>query len=278
MKTTRITINRADFEPREREREGQCPERRDGGCSDVDRTCGITIGFHIDSCDRCWALGPATDEATAYRKQMAVLAATQLAESLVNVRRERRAPLLSAIPPEFATRALVSQAASIGRSEATRLAQAVGVSEAVGRLLDALTPAGEVVAQDRGERWADVGSTFVAAEGWSRWTLRERVVLFFRSLWSRGTTGAVHAATLAVRERSCFGGAGHPPCPSLAFSERHGARYCADCGCGEKAMALLERPTRFGWLGRLWRGRYTKLMYPFLACPRRRPGFSNAET
>lgn len=78
----------------------------------------------------------------------------------------------------------------------------------------------------------------------------------------------VDAETLALRQLSCFGdpARGVDPCPSLAGEP--GRRYCNDCGCGARRNAILDpEPTT---------GR-SKLQYVELTCPRRRPGFANAE-
>lgn len=70
-----------------------------------------------------------------------------------------------------------------------------------------------------------------------------------------------------VRHIGCFGAdiAGNrlqEPCPSLSRLE--GGHFCADCGCGSGKMARLDVvPDEYG-----------KLDYPYLWCPRGRPGFS----
>jgi hypothetical protein len=87
--------------------------------------------------------------------------------------------------------------------------------------------------------------------------------------FTRSMISGRHAddATVATRQRSCFGDpdAGVPACPSLRGEE--GRRYCGSCGCGDRRMALLDADQHG----------QSKLRFTYLTCPRRRPGFSNAK-
>jgi hypothetical protein len=97
----------------------------------------------------------------------------------------------------------------------------------------------------------------------SSWDMAES---FVRSAMSRGIMNKrVELTVKNQRIESCFGNEEKSPCPSLAKSAS-GSSYCNACGCGDRSMAYLDGPE----------GSYTKLDYPFLECPRERPGFSNA--
>jgi SAM-dependent methyltransferase len=96
------------------------------------------------------------------------------------------------------------------------------------------------------------------------------------------TLGGVKVTRLPVmqqRATSCFGRMyaynGPEPCPALAYSNTKRFHYCNDCECGERDDAKLskegspiDRPI-VDDLGLL------KYGYPYLECPRGRPGFSN---
>lgn len=75
------------------------------------------------------------------------------------------------------------------------------------------------------------------------------------------------ARTVTLRQLSCFGdpSLGMAPCPSLRGEP--GSRWCGACGCGERKRARLDPDDQ---------GR-SKLQFTYLECPRRRPGFSNAD-
>ena len=104
----------------------------------------------------------------------------------------------------------------------------------------------------------------------------QRAKSFAQSVVSRGIVSTVKSAvsgsncgarvdelTYQLRRLSCFGnGADIPSCPKLALG-KHG-HYCNACGCGDRSIASLDGDD------------YTKLHYPFLNCPLKRPGFSNA--
>lgn len=79
------------------------------------------------------------------------------------------------------------------------------------------------------------------------------------------SSGGIKAAPEVVsqRERSCFGGEGQFECELLQRGPD--GPYCGGCGCGPRNLALLKRAD----------GGYNKLEYPHLACPLKKPGFSN---
>lgn len=107
------------------------------------------------------------------------------------------------------------------------------------------------------ERWASVRSTWAMADS------------FVRSMGSRGLFNRkTDPATKSQRHVACTGltieGKGvSVQCPSYTISEDAAHHYCNDCGCGDTTLARIDGPG------------YTKLDYPHLECPRRRPGFSN---
>jgi len=98
-------------------------------------------------------------------------------------------------------------------------------------------------------------------------------------LWTRAQMLQAYAAaklsgrnatpeTIRTRQLSCFGRPeeGIAPCPELRGLS--GRRYCGACGCGPRPEAILDfQPDG-----------HSKLQFTVLTCPRKRPGFSNAET
>lgn len=96
-----------------------------------------------------------------------------------------------------------------------------------------------------------------------------------RAIASRAVSGE-KAPTEVVRERhlSCFGREPFSltqitsPCPALSRSPE-GTHHCLDCGCPQSRNTALDvtgDPSH-----------YSKLEYPWLACPRKKKGFSNHE-
>lgn len=84
---------------------------------------------------------------------------------------------------------------------------------------------------------------------------------FVAAMKSRGLDDKkVELTVKGVRHDSCFG----EPCPSLRLSDDGVHHYCGACGCGDSSLALLDSDG------------YSKLDYPELKCPRRRPGFVNS--
>lgn len=116
-------------------------------------------------------------------------------------------------------------------------------------------------ALDREVRWQTAASSFDEAEHFQRGTIKD----FLKSLWSRAFEEPVPPETLAQRRGSC-GLGGPAACPSLRKSADGVHHWCGDCGCGDKKRAWLDDAGKGGW---------TKLHYPYLVCPRGRPGFSN---
>ena len=100
----------------------------------------------------------------------------------------------------------------------------------------------------------------------------EMALSFGKALLSRGFTGTKVDLTIkGTRHMSCFGETlegtkVQEPCPSLALSHDKVHHYCNACGCGDKGLTHLD-PNPDG---------YSKLDYPHLECPRKRPGFSNS--
>ena len=98
---------------------------------------------------------------------------------------------------------------------------------------------------------------------------------FARAMMSRGLKDQ-RADPSVVRDRhvSCFGREPfslvqlEPPCPAIVRS-KEGTHHCSECKCPIEAATALdvkEDPTH-----------YSKLHYPWLACPRKKKGFSNHE-
>lgn len=100
----------------------------------------------------------------------------------------------------------------------------------------------------------------------------DQAVSFGKALLSKGFTGKKVDITIkGKRHVSCFGetleGAKvQEPCPSLTLSRDGKHHFCNACGCGDKHLTHLEADENG----------YSKLDFPHLECPRKRPGFSNS--
>jgi len=112
----------------------------------------------------------------------------------------------------------------------------------------------------RVDSWTKVKPTWEMAES------------FVKSMASKGFTAKKVELTIKnKRHISCFGKdldgkVVSLPCPSLAVSSDGKSHFCNSCGCGDRQVARLDGVP------------YSKLDYPYLECPRRRPGFSNEIT
>ena len=73
-----------------------------------------------------------------------------------------------------------------------------------------------------------------------------------------------------LRHDSCFGNKNKntPPCEFLRKDEENNF-FCGACGCASNKLAVLNSKEENG---------YSKLHYPHLQCPLKKPGFSNHET
>jgi len=70
------------------------------------------------------------------------------------------------------------------------------------------------------------------------------------------------------RKLSCFGDPSKLISPCSRLQKTVNGMFCSSCGCGAKEVARLDTDIDGG---------YTKLHYPQLECPLKRPGFSNEE-
>jgi hypothetical protein len=116
------------------------------------------------------------------------------------------------------------------------------------------------------QRWDKVRGTWEMASS------------FVKAMKSRGPgalVGGGKRVELTIKERryiSCFGKkldgtlVASGPCEALRLAADGIHHFCDDCGCGDRTLAYLDGDD----------GDYTKLDYPYLECPRRRDGFSNA--
>lgn len=117
------------------------------------------------------------------------------------------------------------------------------------------------------QQWSNVKSTWQKAES------------FLSAIKSRGVVSTtldilnidknkgerVDDATLALRRLSCFGDNTQPKCEYLR-TDSDSQVFCGACGCGSNKLAVLTSSEPDG---------YTKLHYPQLECPLKKPGFSN---
>ncbi len=90
-----------------------------------------------------------------------------------------------------------------------------------------------------------------------------------KSLISEVVGPEIPLPTLQKRHVSCFGKTVEgdyvqPPCQNLTKSEKHRTHYCGGCGCGDTVLTQLEP----GLVA-------SKLLFPHLECPLKKPGFSN---
>ena len=106
------------------------------------------------------------------------------------------------------------------------------------------------VSASKKDRWDKVSNTW------------EMAASFVKSQVSGIFSDPVSPEVLATRKKSCFGSDTSVACPSLALSQDGQHHFCNDCGCGDREIAYLDGG---------------KLEYPYLECPRKRPGFSNYE-
>lgn len=104
----------------------------------------------------------------------------------------------------------------------------------------------------------------------------EQAQSMLKSVASRSWRGKrTEAGLKRQRHISCFGIDEdglyiQSPCPDLLTSRDGQHHFCNSCGCGDKRIAWLDEQAQDP------SGTYTKLDYPYLECPRQRPGFSNA--
>lgn len=152
----------------------------------------------------------------------------------------------------------VAQTVAHWRQNAARAPAAVFTALTINHMTQAEVRALNVSADDRleatkKERWAKVRGKWEMAES------------FVRSMASRGPGALIGGGARVLpsqklmREEQCAA------CPSRTPSEKKpGKHFCNDCGCGDTELALLDEEP------------YGKLDYPYLECPRERPGFSNA--
>ncbi len=111
--------------------------------------------------------------------------------------------------------------------------------------------------QSRPARWAAVQRSWEMAKSFSS------------AMMSKGFAGTrADDRTKSQRWISCFGqapdgAAAGQPCDALRWTADHEHAFCGDCGCGDHRRAHLNGTP------------YGKLEYPYLECPRGRPGFSN---
>jgi len=99
---------------------------------------------------------------------------------------------------------------------------------------------------------------------------------FTKSMISRGVSDKkCSTETKELRHHSCHGNIsmGLVPCDKRKGSSVfQGSFYCGACGCGDKKSTQLTNIKVNG------SELYSKLDYPFVACPLKMPGFSNYDS
>lgn len=250
-----------DARERERVRLGQCPNRRPGAshsCALVDVSLGWQHRMHIYDCDQCWERGPTSPAGEFWR----MCYVDEVVESLVKHPPSQMQPLVTLtiagrhLRGEAAKRYIMRAAPAVGEEAAIKLAAPHGAEfeAAVREKLAGMTPEQALDELAPSVRWSKVRGTW------------EKAQAFAKAIASRGILQDRHADDLIVAQRtvSCTGVTPRgevlgEPCPSLQQTEK--GLFCNDCGCGDKEIAELT--------GSKW-------TFPYLECPRRRPGFSNA--
>jgi hypothetical protein len=133
--------------------------------------------------------------------------------------------------------------------------------------------AGEAMARRIADltRWNEVKGSWQEAEFEAeKWSLLKKAGNAATAILS-GYIEDQNSPVVLQRIESCH----KNPCPSRAYSKEKRFHYCNDCGCGEKDIARLSdvgseesKPT--------FNDPELKLRFVKLACPRKKPGFSNA--
>lgn len=129
-----------------------------------------------------------------------------------------------------------------------------------------IKPSDETVSAKRG--WFKVRKTWKDA------------VNFAASMAS--TVVTIDPKTRSLRVLSCHGlddvgKQSQPPCVHRAYSARKRFHFCNACGCGDKSIARLSSVGSDADKPTVSADEWSKLDYPYLACPIGAPGFSNAE-
>lgn len=96
--------------------------------------------------------------------------------------------------------------------------------------------------------WRETRPSWSKAASWLKSEVSKRV-------------GKISLNVLDQRKQSCFGGVSSEACNMLR-KHTDGFHYCGSCGCGVREEARLD-------------GKPSKLEYPYLECPLKKPGFSN---
>lgn len=267
----RIPLTREDFEKKaadEETRMMQCPARRQGGCGLLDCMLGWRVGMPLSQCDQCYELGgPNSEKAKEFHQELATQVLVRVMGRPLGDSSDRtvKAILTKWTPPPEQKEKLLKEAPSLGVGRAVKIAD-------------------ELFPEDKDLSWSIIkqggelpGSEWDKLSGRSRWNLTKhtweeaqkklpppvsRVRSFVRALWSR-LGGKTEDAVYSQRWLSCTGLSPdgkqiQEPCPAL--KSVGGKKYCGECGCRTSPISELN----------------TKLTFPQLECPRRRPGFSNA--
>ena len=136
---------------------------------------------------------------------------------------------------------------------------------------EALDGEGETsLALKRDSAWEQVRPSWEKAEEWVAHASSFSKAAFSRGLFSKKCS----PEDRNLRNIACFGldlsgKRVKPACPWLAKSQS-GHHLCSACGCGDRKVARLDNGPNDP------SDAYVKLDYPYLECPRRLPGFTNA--
>lgn len=146
-------------------------------------------------------------------------------------------------------RSLLGRAIARGGRNPREVLVALTVKHGMGKMVARWLASGEERQEDERRAWARVRFSWATALSFSRSVLS--VAGEPLPEWAR-----------RARRRSCFGGEGREACPSLRRGI-NGRAVCGACGCGDTSLAALEGDE----------GEFAKLDFPWLECPRGRPGF-----
>lgn len=125
-----------------------------------------------------------------------------------------------------------------------------------------------VAVNERELRWQKVQGAWASAGSWLA-DQTAKAVSLGKSLISEVVGPEIPLPVLQKRHISCFGKTVEgdyvqPPCENLTKSKGGTTHHCGECGCGDTPLTQLEP----GLVA-------SKLLYPFLECPMKKPGFSN---
>ncbi len=192
----------------EQVRQKQCQMRLNGTCCDINVKIGWRHGIPLEECDKCFEMGPRSEEAEAYRKKLA----------REHVEFWLWPDNLARVASRETVESILQHAEPAKRAELRKL------------VLSDNSPSAKL------DRWNAVKTSWGRAQS------------FTKSVASKGIVGKrVSLSIRGERDVSCFGGVYSDgttqlPCDSLIIGKDGKTKFCGECGCGEKEAARLTVP------------------------------------